>query len=128
MALPLEGRIAIVTGGGRGLGRAMALGLAEEGAHVIAAAHIAADMEALRAETVNTPLERRVLPVQADLRRPGDCDDVVRAAHDRFGGLHILVNNAGLTFTYIAPDRFRRTAPVRFWEASDQIVQNVMDT
>ena len=46
----------------------------------------------------------------------------------RFGSVDILVNNAGLTFTYIAPDRFRRATPQKFWEVSDEIVQSVMDT
>ncbi len=120
--------VAIVTGGGRGLGRAMTLGLARAGARVIAAAHIAEDMTALDAETRNTPLEGRIQPVLADLRRPADCDRVVAAATERFGGLHVLVNNAGLTFTYITPDKFRRPDVARFYEASDAIVQNVMDT
>jgi NAD(P)-dependent dehydrogenase (short-subunit alcohol dehydrogenase family) len=120
--------IAIVTGGGRGLGRAMTLGLARAGARVIAAAHIADDMAALDAETRGSALESRVHPVLADLRRPADCDRVVAAATERFGGLHVLVNNAGLTFTYITPDRFRRPDMPRFYEASDEIIQTVMDT
>src|SRR5579871_1310841 len=120
--------VAIVTGGGRGLGRAMALGLACAGARVIAAAHIADDMAALDAETRGSALAGRVHPVLADLRRPADCDRVVAAATERFGGLHVLVNNAGLTFTYITPDRFRRPDMPRFYEASDEIIQAVMDT
>src|SRR5258706_16334786 len=91
--------VAIVTGGGRGLGRAMALGLARAGARVIAAAHIAEDITALDSETRGGALEGRVVPVLADLRRPADCDRVIAAAVERFGGVGALVNNAGLTFT-----------------------------
>ncbi len=124
----LDDRVAVVTGGGRGLGRAMTLGLARAGARVIAAAHIAEDMAALEAETDGTALAGRVVPILADLRRPADCDRVIAAAEDRFGALDVLVNNAGLTFTYISPDRFRRPDTPRFYEASDEIVQTVMDT
>ena len=120
--------IAIVTGGGRGLGRAMALGLARAGARVVAAAHIADDLAALDRETAGSVLAGRVLPVLADLRRPADCDAVVAAAEEKFGGLDVLVNNAGLTFTTITPDKFRRPAAQRFYEVDDDIVQRVMDT
>ncbi|MGH6815451.1 MAG: SDR family oxidoreductase, partial [Hyphomicrobiaceae bacterium] len=68
-----------------------------------------------------------ILPVHADLRRSADCDEVVKRAADA-GGAHILVNNAGLTLTYVCPDLYRRPAPPKFWEASDEIVQNVLDT
>jgi 3-oxoacyl-[acyl-carrier protein] reductase len=120
--------VAIVTGGGRGLGRAMAFGLARAGARVIAAAHIAEDLAALDAETRGSALAERLVPVRADLRRPADCDGVVAAAVARFGSVDALVNNAGLTFTYITPDKFRRPDTARFYEASDAIIQNVMDT
>jgi 3-oxoacyl-[acyl-carrier protein] reductase len=52
----------------------------------------------------------------------------VAAAEAKFGGLHVLVNNAGLTFTTISPDRFRRPDMQRFYEVDDSIVQAVMDT
>jgi len=120
--------VAIVTGGGRGLGRAMALGLARAGAKVVAAAHLVDDMPALEAAARGTPAEGRVLPLLADLRKPADCDRVIAAAEDKFGGLDVLVNNAGLTFTTITPDKFRRPDAQRFYEVGDDIVQRVMDT
>jgi 3-oxoacyl-[acyl-carrier protein] reductase len=124
-ALPLADRVAIVTGGARGLGRAMTLGLARAGATVVAAAHIEADMAALAADARD--LGGRVLPMLADLRQPAECDRVVGAARAH-GGVHVLVNNAGLTFTTITPDKFRRPDPQRFYEVGDGIVQAVMDT
>jgi NAD(P)-dependent dehydrogenase (short-subunit alcohol dehydrogenase family) len=123
MDASLSGRVAIVTGAGRGLGRGMALGLARLGATVIGPAHIASDFDGLQPTDA---LPGRILPLHADLRRSADCDAVVKAAQDA-GGVHILVNNAGLTLTYICPDLYRRPAPPKFWEASDEIVQNVMD-
>ncbi len=68
------------------------------------------------------------MPVLADLRRPADCDRVVAAAVERFGRIGALVNNAGLTFTTITPDKFRRPDTQPFYEVSDAIVQSVMDT
>ena len=123
MDASLSGRVAIVTGAGRGLGRGMALGLARLGATVIGPAHIASDFDDLKPVDA---LPGRIFPVHADLRGSTDCDAVVKAAQDA-GGVHILVNNAGLTLTYICPDLYRRPAPPKFWEASDEIVQNVMD-
>ena len=121
----LAGRVAIVTGGARGLGRAMTLGLARAGATVIAAAHIEADFAALAADAQT--LTGRVLPLAVDLRQPAECDRVVAAAREQ-GGVHILINNAGLTFTTITPDKFRRPDVQRFYEVADDVVQAVMDT
>jgi 3-oxoacyl-[acyl-carrier protein] reductase len=120
------GRAAIVTGGLRGLGRAMALGLAREGFAVVAVGHLPEDVPSFAADAAKCA--ERTLALVADLRRPEECDRVVEAAVSRFGGVDILINNAGLTFTYIAPDRFRRATPQKFWEVSDEIVQSVMDT
>jgi NAD(P)-dependent dehydrogenase (short-subunit alcohol dehydrogenase family) len=114
-------RVAIVTGGLRGLGRSMTLGLAANGVRVLAVGHLAEDEAAMR----GTP---NVRPMIADLRSPEACDRVVAEAISAFGRVDILVNNAGLTFTYIDPDRFRRDKPRKFWEVGDEVVQNVMDT
>jgi 3-oxoacyl-[acyl-carrier protein] reductase len=119
------GRVALVTGGTRGLGRAMTLGLAREGATVIAVGHIESDLAPLTADAKDLP--GRVVPVCADLRRPAECDRVVALATQQ-GGVHILVNNAGLTFTTITPDKFRRPDAQRFYEVADAVVQAVMDT
>ena len=119
---------AIVTGGLRGLGRAMALGLAREGYCVAAVGHIDADVAKMTSEAADTGLACRLVLLIADLRKPKDCDRVVDETLAAFGGADILVNNAGLTFTYIWPDLGRRASPPKSWEASDEIVQAVMDT
>jgi len=126
MSGPIPGaEVAIVTGGLRGLGKAMALGLLRTGRKVVAVGHIAEDMPALQREAGNRAGDLHCMAV--DLRLPAACDEVVAATQRRFGGLDILVNNAGLTFTYSDPERFVK-GPRKFWELSDEIVQNTMDT
>jgi NAD(P)-dependent dehydrogenase (short-subunit alcohol dehydrogenase family) len=124
----MEGRIAIVTGGLRGLGRAMSLGLARGGCRVAAIGHIPEDVAEMQEAAGALQLRDAVWPLVADLRRAEECDRVVDETRARFGRIDILVNNAGLTFTYIDPDRYRRPAPQRFWQVSDEIVENVMLT
>ena len=124
----MEQRVAIVTGGLRGLGRAMALGLAKAGHRVAAVGHIEADIPELNAVAAEQQLRDRVWPLVADLRKPEECDRIVAEIRARFGSLDILVNNAGLTFTYIDPARFRRPTIQRFWEVPDEIVENVIVT
>ena len=119
----MEQRVAIVTGGLRGLGRAMALGLARDGHRVVAVGHIAEDMPEVAQAAAQLP--GGVEPLVADLRHAAECDRVVAATRDRFGEPEILVNCAGLTFTYIDPPRFRRPTIQRFWEVGDEIVDNV---
>ena len=119
---------AIVTGGLRGLGRSMALGMLRAGCNVVAVGHIEADSAPMRALAEAEHLAGRLHPVVADLRRAAGCDQVYAQTRARFGEADIVVNNAGLTFTYIAPDRFRLDRIQKFWECSDEVVQNVMDT
>ena len=124
----MEQRVAIVTGGLRGLGRAMAFGLAREGHSVLAIGHIDADVAEVQAATSGANFSGRILPLVADLRRPAECDRIVAMAQQRFGTPQILVNNAGLTFTTIDPARFRRPEPQKFWQVPDDIVQAVLET
>jgi 3-oxoacyl-[acyl-carrier protein] reductase len=123
----LSGRVAIVTGGGRGLGRAMALGLARAGAHVvITAARGRSEIEAVAAEVSQTCGKDRVLPVLADVTQQEDCGRVVDTAIERFGRLDILVNNAGRGMKYVS-DTFL-TEPTKFWTIDPQVWRMVIDT
>src|SRR5258707_2614652 len=124
----MEERVAIVTGGLRGLGRAVALGLAQAGHRVVAVGHIDSDVAEMEVAADALGFGARFRPLVADLREAGECDRVVAEAHARFGSLDILVNNAGLTFTYIDPARFRRPTVQRFWEVGDEIIDNVIAT
>jgi 3-oxoacyl-[acyl-carrier protein] reductase len=124
----MEQRNAIVTGGLRGLGRAMALGLAREGHRVLAVGHIETDVAEIERAAAGTGLADRLCAIVADLRRTPECDRTVAAAEARFGAIDILVNNAGLTFTYIDPARYRRPSIQKFWEVDDEIIENVVAT
>ena len=120
-----DGSTAIVTGGLRGLGRAMALGLLSAGHRVVAVGHLKEDVPEI--QSLAGDAADRLLPLVADLRRPAECDRVFATARVRFGEPAIVVNNAGLTFTFIDPTRFRRDKPMRFWECGDDFIQAVMD-
>jgi 7-alpha-hydroxysteroid dehydrogenase len=91
----LDGKVAVVSGGGQGIGRGIAVGFAEAGADVVVAARTAADVEAVAAE-VRT-LGRRAVAVTADVMQSGDLQRLVDAAVDELGRIDVLVNNAGGT-------------------------------
>jgi NAD(P)-dependent dehydrogenase (short-subunit alcohol dehydrogenase family) len=90
----LDGRVAVVTGGTRGIGLAVAQGLADAGAAVVPTARTVEDVEAA-AETIR---ERggSALAVAADVTDAGDVERLVDRTVEAFGGLDILVNNAGI--------------------------------
>jgi 3-oxoacyl-[acyl-carrier protein] reductase len=90
----LAGRIAVVTGASRGIGRAIALAFAAEGASVVATARTTAELESLAAEARERG--QVVVPVTADISVEAAIDRIVAAALDRFGHIDILVNNAAL--------------------------------
>src|SRR5690348_576043 len=95
MDLGLQGKAAIVTGASRGIGRAIALGLAREGADVLAVARSANLLEELAA-TPRTG-QGRIHPLTADLREADGIARAVAGAEREFGRLDLLVNNAGTT-------------------------------
>jgi 7-alpha-hydroxysteroid dehydrogenase len=92
----LDGRVALVTGAGRGIGRASALAMAEAGADVVVAARTAADVEAV-AEQVRA-MGRRAEAVSFDVMELDRLGELVAVATERLGGLDVVVNNAGGSF------------------------------
>jgi 3-oxoacyl-[acyl-carrier protein] reductase len=93
--MSLKDKVALVTGGSRGIGAAIAQGLAEAGAAVgLCARHLEA---AVRVAKAIEARGGRALAVEADISRAEDADRVVAACLDRFGRIDILVNNAGST-------------------------------
>lgn len=90
----LKGRVALVTGGSKGLGKAMARGFVEAGADVFIASRHQTELEAAAAE-ISSGWESRVAWAVSDQSRRGDADLLVDAALKKFGRIDILVNNAG---------------------------------
>jgi len=91
----LSGRVALVTGGSRGLGREMASALAEAGADVVIGSRGAADIRR-SAEEIAQATGRRVKPVQLDVAERASAQAAVAATVETFGRIDILVNNAGI--------------------------------
>lgn len=89
----LEQRVAIITGGGRGIGRAIARRFAAEGAFVLIAARTETELRAVTAEIAEAAGQAAY--VTADVAHEAECARIVAAARERFGRVDILVNNAG---------------------------------
>ncbi|RNL78901.1 SDR family NAD(P)-dependent oxidoreductase [Nocardioides marmorisolisilvae] len=95
----LTGKVAVVTGGSRGLGREMVLAYAERGADVVIASRKVESCEGLAAE-VTERFGVRALPLACNVSDWGQCDALVEQVHATFDRVDILVNNAGLSPLY----------------------------
>ena len=101
----LQGKTAVITGGNSGVGRATAELFAKLGANVVISARRAEALEEvankIKAEGGN------VLAVPTDISKDADCKNLMKAAVDAFGSIDVLVNNAGILDTGLAPvDKF----------------------
>ncbi len=111
--LRLDGKVVIITGAGRGLGRAMALRLAEAGADLVAAARTREQLEETAAEVRKTG--RKCLIVPTDVARSEDINAMVAATIKEYGQVDVLISNAGAgedafgkTIDQITDDEWRR--------------------
>jgi NAD(P)-dependent dehydrogenase (short-subunit alcohol dehydrogenase family) len=98
----MTGKVAVVTGGSRGLGREMVLAFAERGADVVVASRKLENCEAVAAEV--RALGRRALPVAYHAASWQGADDLAAAAYAEFGRIDVLVNNAGMSPLYPSVD------------------------
>jgi 3-oxoacyl-[acyl-carrier protein] reductase len=127
MSEELSGKTAIVTGAGRGLGRAMALGLARAGANVvITALRNRREIDQVAEERAQIPRAGAIRAMLADVANEANCQRVVNETVREFGGVHILVNNAGRGMRFISEKFF--DTPTKFWEADPAIWQMIVAT
>jgi|SRR5579883_957722 NAD(P)-dependent dehydrogenase (short-subunit alcohol dehydrogenase family) len=115
----LDGKVAIMTGGGRGLGKAMATALAEAGADVCLAARTRGQLEDA-AQEIFEIAGRRPHIIPTDITDSAQCDALIQGTVERFGKLDILVNNAG--------GGGPRSFGERIWEWTDEDWRATIDT
>ena len=92
----MKGKVALITGGGRGIGRAMALAFAREGANVAICGRTAKELETVAGEIKK--LGRQALAVKADISVKMEVDSMVEKTIAGFGQIDVLINNAGMLF------------------------------
>jgi NAD(P)-dependent dehydrogenase (short-subunit alcohol dehydrogenase family) len=92
--MKLDGKIAVVTGAGQGLGRRIALALACEGANLVLCSRNEAELSQVAEDIRHS--DHSSLPVRADIGKPQDVDALIQAALDAYGRIDILVNNAAV--------------------------------
>jgi NAD(P)-dependent dehydrogenase (short-subunit alcohol dehydrogenase family) len=107
-------RVAIVTGAAGGIGRAMVRGLLTAGIRVAGVDRDREPLEALAATAREQDKAANLLTIQTDLTKDSAAEEITKATRDRFGGIDVLVNNAGIGPGAIRPDSWQR--PLKFWE------------
>jgi len=120
MSEMLKNKVAIVTGGGRGIGKAIAIAYANEGAKVI----VTATMQ--KKEIEETALEIKGKAILADITKQPDVEKLINSVLKEFGRIDILVNNAARGMKFV--NESFMTGPKPFWEADSNNWQMVINT
>jgi NAD(P)-dependent dehydrogenase (short-subunit alcohol dehydrogenase family) len=120
----LEGRIVLMTGADRGLGRAMSLGLAEQGARLVLASPVMDGLERVAAEIAAIAGPGRALAVKTDITDLASCENCLKAAIGTFGALHVLVNNARRLRR--DPGKPEQAGHKLFWETDPQLYRETV--
>jgi len=119
----LDGKVAIVTGGGRGMGRAIAAGFVQEGCRVV----VTAARERTEIDSFVSAWGRnKALALLADVTDYQVCEGVISETISHFDRVDILVNNAGRGMKYVSPTFM--TEPARFWKTDPETWKTVIDT
>ena len=125
MAGILDGKVAIVTGAGRGLGRAMTLGLLDAGACVAGAELDLPAIDETQGAVDQRGAEDRFLAIVTDITRDDSAPKIVNVAAERFGRVDILVNNAGINVRLFRRHDAKDTA--KFWEVTAEQFRRIID-
>jgi NAD(P)-dependent dehydrogenase (short-subunit alcohol dehydrogenase family) len=122
----LDGRVVLVTGGVRGLGREMVLALLEQGARVVATGSSPSpELDSLVSAAAGAGAAGRLWATTADVADFAQCAALVEATQARFGPLDVLVNNAGRGMRLVS-ENFN-TEPTRFWETDPQAWRRIVE-
>lgn len=119
MAKSLEGRVAVITGAGTGLGAVMARALATAGAKVVGLGRTRSTLEQVAAELNESLGGQLFLPIVADVTSRQDCEEAVKKTMDAFGTIDILINNAGVGANHARPKGFKGT--LHFWDCDPDL-------
>ena len=125
--IDLSGKTALITGGGRGMGRSMAIALVNAGAYVtITAAREGAELDAVVRQIGDSGGAGRIHGMLADVTDEADCLRARDETLERFGGLHVLVNNAGRGHKFIHDAN--PGVAMDFWTADSAAWKLIVDT
>lgn len=116
----LSGKVCIVTGAGSGLGKTMALGLAASGATVAGV-----DVNLASASATAEESDGKITPIACDITKVAEADNTVKKTIDSLGGLHVLVNCAGLGMSMLRRDYWLNR--LYFWQIDPDQWQRLMD-
>ena len=114
--MKLKGKVAIITGGRQGMGRAFALGVAKEGADVVFCDRVIEDGKLEETDKEIEAMGRGALALQVDITSEADVEQMVQKTVEKFGRIDVLINNAGVAFHYPLQE-----TPLKQW----QLVLNV---
>lgn len=127
----LTGRVALITGGSKGLGAAMAAGLASAGAHIIVVSRNGNEAEET-ADSIARDYGREAVGLRGDVTSEEDVRTIVGAAMDRFGKIDILINNAGINIRgaidELSIEDFRRVQSINvdgMWRVTREVVPHM---
>ena len=128
MDLGLQDKVAIITGGSDGIGKAAAVSMANEGAAVVIVAR-RQDVLDQAAQEIMTATEGQVLSISADVTDPGTAGSIVQETLDKFGRLDILVNNAGTSmakaFEEVSQEDWEYDFDLKVWGAVRLIQESI---
>jgi len=121
----LSGKVVLVTGAGRGLGRAMALAMSEQGAHLALIDLDGEELQQVAHEIQDIGGADSVIPLGADVCDPDSAATAVHYAAENFGRIDVVFNNAALGPQAVTEDPYG--APPKFWELNPYIFIRMMD-
>jgi short-subunit dehydrogenase len=115
--MDFKNKIAIITGASSGIGKALVYELAKRGARIVAGARSIEALQKIRDELLASGAE--IIPVKTDVTHPEDCAKLINQAIESFGGIDLMINNAGISmralFNDLEVDVIKKVMDVNFW-------------